>query len=293
MSSARSVNRACRLALARWALGLAAALTLGVVLFPLSAQAAAAALAGDDLRELNREAEQLFRQANEAAAADRQKALDLYQKALLRFERLVREGGIENGKLYYNVGNCHFRMNDLGRAILNYRRAQLYRPNDPNLHQNLEYARSRRLDKIETPPQARLRRTLLFWHYDFSSELRRGLLGISFVALWICAAILLFRKRTFLKWTLAGCALLAAAMFASLLADDLHQRHTHPGVITQAEVVARKGDSETYEPSFREPLHSGTEFNLVEQRGTWYHIELLDNRRCWIPVAGAELVRPP
>jgi hypothetical protein len=62
-------------------------------------------------------------------------------------------------------------------------------------------------------------------------------------------------------------------------------------VVVQGEVVARKGDSDAYEPSFREPLHAGTEFALLERRQDWHHVQLADGRRCWIPSASAELVR--
>ena len=48
-------------------------------------------------------------------------------------------------------------------------------------------------------------------------------------------------------------------------------------------MIARKGDGDTYEPSFKEPLHAGAEFKLMENRGEWYQVELADGQRCWIP----------
>ena len=44
-------------------------------------------------------------------------------------------------------------------------------------------------------------------------------------------------------------------------------------------------------PSFKKPLHAGTEFVLVEKRKKWYQIELPDSRRCWMPAKGVELIR--
>ena len=52
----------------------------------------------------------------------------------------------------------------------------------------------------------------------------------------------------------------------------------------------RKGDGEGFAKSFVEPLHAGTEFELVEQRGRWYHVELADGRRCWVPIDSAGIV---
>jgi hypothetical protein len=209
----------------------------------------------------------------------------------MRFERLVRDGGIENGKLYYNIGNAYFRMKDIGRAILNYRRAEQYLPNEPNLHQNLAAARQRRVDAIEERQRTRVLKTLFFWHYDLSPRLRGTLFAGAFALLWVGAAARLFLRRSWLNVTIGVLAIGAALLCGSVLADVLTLRNVRPGVIVSAEVVARKGDSETYEPSFKEPLHAGTEFRLVEDRGGWYHVALVDGRKCWIPSRAAEMVR--
>ena len=86
-------------------------------------------------------------------------------------------------------------------------------------------------------------------------------------------------------------AVLSVLMAGSLVIEEGNLHKTRPGVIISSEVVARKGNSETYEPSFKEPLHSGTEFSLIEDRGSWYHVELVDSRTCWVPSKDVELVR--
>ena len=68
-------------------------------------------------------------------------------------------------------------------------------------------------------------------------------------------------------------------------------RNNRPGVVIVEEVTARKGDSESYEASFQEPLHSGAEFVLVEERNSWTHVELPDGRRCWLPADAVAMVR--
>ena len=93
-------------------------------------------LSHSEERELYRQGTEYFHQAVETEKTDPDAARDLFEKAAFRFERLVAEGGVRNGKLFYNIGNIHFLLGDIGRAILNYRRAGLYIPNDPNL----EYA---------------------------------------------------------------------------------------------------------------------------------------------------------
>jgi uncharacterized protein YgiM (DUF1202 family) len=55
-------------------------------------------------------------------------------------------------------------------------------------------------------------------------------------------------------------------------------------------VVVRKGNGISYEPQYAEPLHSGAEFSVEEQRASWYLIRLSDGKTGWIPVDAAELI---
>jgi SH3-like domain-containing protein len=89
-----------------------------------------------------------------------------------------------------------------------------------------------------------------------------------------------------------GISVFLAALFLFSVAEESWMIHgSKSGVVVSKDVVARKGDSETYEPSFIESLHAGTEFDVVEQRPDWYRVELADGRSCWIPVKSVELVR--
>lgn len=260
-------------------------------LFVLFRNADASTLNTTQIVDLYSQAKILFRQANELSVTSPDQAKDIYRKSAMRYERIMREGGIRNGKLYYNLGNTYFRMKDIGRAILNYRRAEQYIPNDPNLKQNLRYARKMRLDEIEEKQETKVLKTLFFWHYDLPTKTRVVGFSICFVLLWIFAAIRIFIKKSYITWNIMSAAALALIFAGSLMADELSLRRIRPGVIITQEIIARKGNSETYEPSFKDPLHSGTEFSLIEDRGDWYHIELTDARTCWVVSKDVELVR--
>ncbi len=241
--------------------------------------------------DLYSQAKDLFRQANELSASQPDQAKDLYEKSAMRYERIVREGGIQNGKLFYNLGNVYFRMKDIGRAIANYRRAEQYIPNDSNLKLNLKYAREKRLDDIEENQETKVLKTLFFWHYDLSTKTRVFAFCICFTFLWIFAGIRIFSDKSFLVWSITVAAALSISFAGSLVVEELYLQKDRPGVIVSDQIVARKGNSETYEPSFKDPLHSGTEFTLIEDRGGWYLIELQDSRTCWVSSKGVELVR--
>jgi len=252
--------------------------------------AIARSLGPDQVADLAYEGNELFGRANRLAAHQPEKAKELYHKAVLRFERIVRDGGVHNGKLYYNIGNGYFRMGDLGRAILNYRRAERLIPNDANLQQNLTYARSKCLDKIEQEQRSKVLHTVLFWHYDLATKTRLALFALFSAALWTAASVRLFARPPGLGWVLGISAAVAVLLLGSLLIESLAAARNVQGVIVADEVVARKGDGEAFQRSFQAPLHAGTEFTLVEYRRDWYHVELSDGRRCWLPADAVAIV---
>ena len=263
----------------------------------VAAGAVAQEPAGDamDAVALLREAADLYRQADQLDTAGQSAAAaEALRGALLRYERVGSETGWSNGRLAYNAANTHLRLGDVGRAVLLYRRAAELMPGDRNVRQGLAYARRLRADRIDEPVSAGLLRVVLFWHYLLPTRTR----AIAFVALWcaVWAGVLLrmlapvVRRQRWLRPAGAACVLLAAAVAGSLAAE-LIEASTPPGVITAASVVARQGDGHSYEPSFASALHGGTEFRLLEDRGEWWHIRLVDGRETWIVAGAGELIR--
>ncbi len=257
---------------------------LGAITNGYSAQPAEPVNNSVSNQELLSQANDFFRQAGETA--DKKRAEELYRKALLRYESLSRE--IVNGKLYYNIANVYFRLNDPGRAIVNYRRAEQLIPDDPNLRQNLAAALDKRLDKIEPGQEDKLLHTIFFWHYDLSYQLRLWIFAVVYIIFWIIAWLYFSSILKTPRWLPVLFLLFSLSLGASLLLD--RDQQAGRGVIVSHEVIARKGDSRSYQPSFEEPLHAGTEFTVLDERASWLHIKLADGRRCWIPNNEAELI---
>jgi tetratricopeptide (TPR) repeat protein len=251
---------------------------------------ASAQLPREQLYSLLSEASTAFQQAN--AAADRPDvARQLYEKAILLYERIIDQGKVRNAGLYYNLGNAYLLKEDIGQAILNYRRAAKLDGADVNIQKNLAFARSRRVDTVEVGAEKRVLETLFFWHYDVSLKMKSLLACLLFAVL--CVSL------TAMVWLGRGPVALAAAVLsgalllcflASIIVETNHQANARYGVIMAQEVVARQGDGPNYPPSFKDPLHAGTEFRLVEQRPGWLHIVLSNGSEAWIPDATAGLV---
>ena len=242
----------------------------------------------EQLYVLLNEANSAFQQANAAAPG---RAQELYARATLLYEKIVEQGQVRNAKLYYNLGNAYFLTDDLGRAILNYRRALQLDGADVNIRNNLAFARSQRMDRVTVQTEKRVLQTLFFWHYDFSVKTRFVLACLCFAGLCLAATLMIWLGRgpaTSTVVVLAG--VLWLGFLASVIVQRQQQGDVIHGVVTASEIVARQGDGPNYPPSFKDPLHAGTEFELLEQRPGWFHIELSDGSEAWIPDETAEAV---
>lgn len=262
------------------------------VLRPLMFTAALLPAAAQDPAAIFDEANSFFQQANGMQASNPETARNLYRRAALRYERLISEVGIRNGKLYYNLANTYFQMDDIGRAILNYRRALRLNPSDPNLNRNLAFARTRRYDKFEEAQETQVMRTLLFWHFDLAPVTRLAVFTVVSALFWGAMLLRLYRRMALPAGVTAGLALAAACFLGSILYDAAIGEKQRYGVVTAPDTIARQGDGETYEPSFADPLHAGAEVRLIEQRPDWRRVELPDGRRCWLSARDIEWIDP-
>jgi len=214
----------------------------------------------------------------------------MYAEAARQYEFLVEEEGIRNGQLFYNIGNSWFMADDLGRAILNYRRAGQYMPNNADLQHNLETALELRTDLIPEKEPHPLAAKLLGWHINTPTTFRWWLFACTWLLFW--AAWFWMERSTKKESRIATLAtgVLSAMLLASLITESAMEHQAQRGVITAKEVLARKGDGSMYAPAFLDPLHSGTEFQRLEDRGKWWHIRLNDGQTCWIPSSAADRV---
>ena len=97
----------------------------------------------------NAQNEALFSQATDSYNnGDYQKAIDYYSGIL--------ENGKHSSELYFNLGNAHYKLNQIAPSIYNYEKALLLSPNDAEIKNNLSYAQNMTLDAIETLPETGL-----------------------------------------------------------------------------------------------------------------------------------------
>ena len=207
------------------------ALAAAVMLLP-GAAPLADSLSEEELGHHLESAEQAFRLGVELDETSPESAREQYERALLHYERLVRDDGVRNGKLYYNIGNTYFRLGDIGRAILSYERAALYMPRDGNVRANLEYARSRRIDRVELEESERIFKTLFFLHYDVPLRTKLFIFTALFAFLWIFAAFRLFLDLPALRAMIIIPAVVSGLFLVSIVVESVDAARNPEGVVT-------------------------------------------------------------
>lgn len=207
-----------------------------------------------------------------------------YAAAARQYEFLVDEEGLRNGHLFYTIGNCWFMADDIGRAILNYRRAESYLPHNDDLQNNLQIALQQRVDFIPETSTAWGSK----WYINAPPALCPTLFFISWIGLWVALFFWKKTKRKELRNLFILMSIVSILLAGSLWQETIQHNKKQSGVLLDPEVFARKGDGEIYEYAFATPLHAGTEFKKIEDRGTWWEIQLVDGKTCWIPSHSAE-----
>ncbi len=193
--------------------------------------------------------------------------------------RSILDRGTVSGAVLYNLGNAMMKAGHRGEAIAAYREAQRYLPGDPYLAANLQYARGELAPETTRP----MLEHLMFWQNRIAYPTKVYLtFGLGLVA-FALGLVALFTTPRF--WNYAAITtVVVTVVFAFSAAYDWYRFDlTRHGVITADEVVARKGNADSYEPAFTEPLADGTEFTVVEPRGNWLLIRLPGEKEGWVP----------
>ncbi len=216
-----------------------------------------------------------FQQAQQAF--DAAKTPTDYLLAASLFQKIVDQG-LESGAVYYDQGNAYMRGSQRGRAIACYRQAKRYRPRDPRLEANLQFALG-----SETPRAPRpLVEYVFFWQDWLSYPGKFQLSSIGAAVTLTLGVAGLFLTSALWRRAAIGCLAITFIVGCSAMYDWYRFEQVRHGVVATREVIARKGNADSYEPALTAALPEGTEFTVVEQRGDWLLVRLPAGPEGWL-----------
>lgn len=239
---------------------------LTICLLLLSAQLG---LAQEARLEFN-QANQLYRDAQ-------------YEKAAQLYEQ-VSKNGYESPALYYNLGNCYFKLHNIPAAVLAYERARRLAPHDDDINYNLRLTNLRVIDKIDPLPQLFL---LDWWNGFIGSFSSDGWALVVIICAWSAAAggvvFFLFRSGVVqrLAFALAAIALICCALSVTGLLQQLKREgYDRAAVVFSPSVSVKSAPDNQSTDLF--VLHEGVKVELLDAVGDWRQIRLPDGKIGWL-----------
>lgn len=214
-----------------------------------------------------------------------------YQKAAQQYEQLLKKG--VSAELYYNLGNCYYRMDNITLAVLNYERALLLSPGDKDIRFNLQMARSKTIDKIV--PESEM--FFVTWYRSLVNLMsvdgwaRMAL--ISLVAAIILALAYLFANPVWLRKLgfFGGLFFVIIFLMSNLFAWQQKKAFVYRSgaIIMRSAVNVKSTPSKNGTDLFI--LHEGTKVNITDatMRG-WKKIRVADGKEGWLETKEIEII---
>ena len=212
-----------------------------------------------------------------------------YQQAIRDYEEILKNG--ESAEIYFNLGNAYYRTDNITKAVLNYERARLLSPGDDDINFNLQFARSKTIDKIT--PQSEM--FFVTWYkslVNFTSVdnwAKTGILcivmALLLVLLYLFGPQLMLRKIGFF----GGLAFFVIFLLSNLFAFQQKQAlDNRTGAIIMAPSVnIKKTPAKNSADQF--VLHEGTRVDIIDKGMTdWRCIRVGDGREGWIETKAIE-----
>ena len=214
-----------------------------------------------------------------------------YQQAIAIYDSLLQQG--VSPELYYNLGNCYYRLDDMTHAVLYYERALKMAPGDADIRFNLQMARSKTIDKII--PESEM--FFVTWYHSLvNMSSTDGWARLALIALALAvvlALVYLFSNRIWLRKIGFFGAFIVLAVFvvSNICAYSQRQAtlHRRGAIIMESAVNVKSTPSKNGTDLFI--LHEGTKVVVTDDSmREWKEIRVADGKEGWVETKVIEVI---
>lgn len=221
----------------------------------------------------------LFEQGKELYKAEK------YMDAVNSWIKIL-ENQQHSAALYYNLGNAHYKLNNIGPSIYYYEKAIELAPNDSDIKNNLAFAQNATVDDIEPLPK-----TIFYkWHSSLSGVLTFNGWAVC-VVVFSMSFVLLFllyyfsftegKKRLFFVSSLSMILFLITSLSMAFSTYNDFVKN-QPAIIFSESIEVKSEPNLGSEVAFE--LHEGTKVQIIARDTDWVRIEIANGKDGWIPV---------
>ena len=215
-----------------------------------------------------------------------------YEKAIQAYESVL-DSHQQSAELYFNLGNCYYKLNKVAPSIYNYEKALVLAPEDADITNNLKFAQKLTIDEVKEVPKvgfAKLLRDFTgMYHFNTWAWISVvfGLLFLGFFIGYYFSPTTL-SKRIFFIGMFVWIVLLLVSLVAAIFEKN-HFVNDRPAIVF-AEITEVKSKPQKASPATF-ILHEGTKVFVEETLGKWKKIQLTDGTEGWIEAVAIREVK--
>lgn len=203
-------------------------------------------------------------QKGEAATSIEERE-DFFNQALT----LYTEDSVEDGKLYFNIANCYYQLNEMGMAIWYYYKALEQLPRDVKIKEN--FLKAQKEAGVSISGAEKIIKQLFFVHYYLShSEKALALIGFSILG-FVLGSYFIWVRKTFLKHLSLVILFICGIFVGSLYFESQSAKE---GVFIQHSLL-RCDAGMQYKEVDQRLVRAGERFKVLEivKEGQWLRVK--------------------
>ena len=203
-----------------------------------------------------------------------------FDQAAADYEKILSQG-YKSAEVYYNLGNCYYKLNSVNKAILNYERAIKLNPQDEDAVHNLAIANTKVIDKIQPVPSLAI---LNAWNGIIDAKTSHGWALVALVFIWL--ALVFFAVYLFVgvrRFSIAAGAILvilSVAVISIAASKSSKEQQSDAAILMVSNSFVKSAPDTNGNDLFM--LHEGVKFQILDRVGEWSKIRLADGKVGWI-----------
>lgn len=212
-----------------------------------------------------------------------------YFTALNLYTKLVDSLGFQSENLFFNLGNTHYKLGNVGQSVLYFEKALKLNPNNKNTHQNLSLAQSKMVDYSESLPPIFL---TVWWRNVAYFKTHNEWAIFASVFIWlaiICFIVFRVIKKPMALKSIGYVLLIGFAMslfFSFYIYRNINSKQFAVVISTSTQVKTAPDKKSTN--LFK--LYEGYKVKVTDILGEWTQISHEDGKKGWIQTAHIEAI---
>lgn len=240
-------------------------------------------------------AQSLVKKAEDAYMSDK------YGEAISIYQEIMQKEGVSSD-LYYNMGNAYYKSGQLGKAVLFYERALLLNPNNADAQVNLDFVKTKLVDKMAFSEN--IVDSFVKSFRNITTPNGWSVIAIvSFLLILVAVAVYFFNGNVLLRKIgfFGGFAFIVICIVANVMAVKT------AGAFEDSRFAVVMKPVSILSTSPREPkskleeafvLHEGTKIELLDSvevkidsvAQKWFDVKADDTHRAWIKASDMEKI---